>query len=351
MRAEDVLAVLLERRLERRDRRRARLRSQTRPNGVRLTHVAPSARASSSVRAVGRAAVAACPGGARSRSGRSSSRARRPPRVAPRLLAAGPRASRCRRARPRAPRRRPAAAAASERRGADERPGGPLATRIARRSLQPIRRSRESARRRPGVPGKPTPPAAILHRSLHAPGAAARVPGALEDVQRRMKRLIAIGFIWLGCAIAWVILGSRWSSSLGRGVVGDHPGRAEALGPYRCSNAAPRARPAAARAGPGRPVPRPRRAARAGRATDARSAPSRRRPRSTASDIAVRLALTHRQKGLLWFPTYEVDFAASYAFANEARGRRRLTLEFPLVPGEVVLRRIRGLDEHGRLST
>jgi hypothetical protein len=49
-----------------------------------------------------------------------------------------------------------------------------------------------------------------------------------------------------------------------------------------------------------------------------------------ASDIDVKLALAHRQKGLLWFATYGVDFRARYAFVNDSGADRTITLRFPL---------------------
>ena len=48
------------------------------------------------------------------------------------------------------------------------------------------------------------------------------------------------------------------------------------------------------------------------------------------SDLKVRLDLTHRRKGLLWFPTYAVDFAARYAFRNPTDAPREVSLRFPL---------------------
>jgi hypothetical protein len=49
-----------------------------------------------------------------------------------------------------------------------------------------------------------------------------------------------------------------------------------------------------------------------------------------ASDIAVRLSLTHRQKGLLWFPTYTVAFQAEYEFHNDTAQARTVQVLFPL---------------------
>jgi len=55
-----------------------------------------------------------------------------------------------------------------------------------------------------------------------------------------------------------------------------------------------------------------------------------------ASDLAAKLTLEHRQKGLLWFPTYEVEFHGRYRFQNATGERRRTAFSFELEPGTVV---------------
>jgi hypothetical protein len=47
------------------------------------------------------------------------------------------------------------------------------------------------------------------------------------------------------------------------------------------------------------------------------------------SDIKVVLGLDHRQKGLLWYATYAVDFAADYTFVNTTGGTRDIEIAFP----------------------
>ncbi len=49
----------------------------------------------------------------------------------------------------------------------------------------------------------------------------------------------------------------------------------------------------------------------------------------TASDIAVKLALDYRQKGLLWYSTYVTDFTASYRFRLDGREPRTVYVAFP----------------------
>jgi hypothetical protein len=48
-----------------------------------------------------------------------------------------------------------------------------------------------------------------------------------------------------------------------------------------------------------------------------------------ASNINVALRLEHRQKGLLWYATYGVDFAATYTVVNEADTPRELEIALP----------------------
>ncbi len=49
------------------------------------------------------------------------------------------------------------------------------------------------------------------------------------------------------------------------------------------------------------------------------------------SDLAVQMQLEYRQKGLLWYSTYHVDFAGTYAFRNPSNETRAFTavMSFP----------------------
>lgn len=48
-----------------------------------------------------------------------------------------------------------------------------------------------------------------------------------------------------------------------------------------------------------------------------------------SSEIQVRLKLDHRQKGLLWYSTYGVDFAATYGVINAAKVARDIEIALP----------------------
>ena len=54
------------------------------------------------------------------------------------------------------------------------------------------------------------------------------------------------------------------------------------------------------------------------------------------SHIGVNLNLAHRQKGLLWYSTYTVDFAGDYIFTNTMEHDGELTLKFPFPAGQAV---------------
>lgn len=47
------------------------------------------------------------------------------------------------------------------------------------------------------------------------------------------------------------------------------------------------------------------------------------------SDIKVKLNLEHRQKGLLWYPTYRADYQARYQFKNNTGADRMFLVKFP----------------------
>lgn len=143
-----------------------------------------------------------------------------------------------------------------------------------------------------------------------------------------MKNLVAIGLIWLGCAIAWVVLGSTimfrsgdLSSSLSDEV---H----RLWGPPLQQ-----------------PPPRVVYADKQKKRETITSHDSQGRvfTQEVERDVEVevdvaldrteglaKLSLEHRRKGLLWFPTYGVDFRASYAFTNPTDVPRNVTVRFPL---------------------
>jgi len=67
---------------------------------------------------------------------------------------------------------------------------------------------------------------------------------------------------------------------------------------------------------------------------------------STRAQVA--LQLEHRQKGLLWFPTYGVDFEARYVVANDTALKRRVMVSFPLPAEGAIYDGFEVLDEKGQ---
>jgi hypothetical protein len=137
---------------------------------------------------------------------------------------------------------------------------------------------------------------------------------------------MAIGLIYLCTAIAW--------STLGASVVG-RTGESDAkltkevaqLWGGRHNQIAPQTS-----------LLRPRRVTETVQETDAQGRPVRREVTRTVEDkvpvplrssrVKVDLKLQHRQKGLLWYDTYTVDFSGGYRVRNPDDEARTLTAEF-----------------------
>ena len=144
-----------------------------------------------------------------------------------------------------------------------------------------------------------------------------------------MRRLLAIGFIWICCAAAWAILASTLLVRSGA-ISGELLREVHALWGPPLLQAPPAA-------------------------TATETHPERRReqkfdekekryyeveyvvPVTTTRSLplqetraAVNLALEHRRKGLVWFPTFGVAFHGRYAFRNDSPEARRVDVVFPL---------------------
>ena len=143
-----------------------------------------------------------------------------------------------------------------------------------------------------------------------------------------MKRLIGIGAVWIGCALGWVVLGSTLVVRSGESSAALSPEVHQLWGPPLEQQ-----QPSASY-----PDVTMRRSTRT--LTDANGAVSTETSEAperidvpvplVASDLAVELALEHRQRGLVWFPTYAVSFQGRYAFTNPDAAAREVTLAFPL---------------------
>jgi inner membrane protein involved in colicin E2 resistance len=143
-----------------------------------------------------------------------------------------------------------------------------------------------------------------------------------------MKRLLAIGFIWLGCLLAWVILGSTIVVRSDESSSSRYEDVTLLWGP------ALQQQPPAAVYTQTKKIRESRTITGADgnavvtdveRETEVETAIA-----LASTDIQTKLALEHRRKGLLWFPTYTVDFSARYAFVNDTKEARQVAVRFPL---------------------
>ncbi len=149
-----------------------------------------------------------------------------------------------------------------------------------------------------------------------------------------MKNLFVIGLIWLGCAIAWVILGStilvrtgETSSALDNEVrllwgpaLTQQPPHAWFLEPRRTREIVHTVD------AQGRTVP-----------TEVeKTVEVTVELPLESSEVRGSLRLEHRRKGLVWFPTYGLDFHATYEFRNDTEEKQDVQIAFPLGSADVV---------------
>ena len=67
-----------------------------------------------------------------------------------------------------------------------------------------------------------------------------------------------------------------------------------------------------------------------------------------STQARVSLALEHRQKGLLWFPTYAAEFEGRYVVLNDTAVTRVVTMSFPLPARGAIYDGFEVLDEKGQ---
>jgi hypothetical protein len=143
-----------------------------------------------------------------------------------------------------------------------------------------------------------------------------------------MKRIFAIAGIWIGCALGWVVLGSTLVVRSGESSAALSPEVHQLWGPPLEQQ-----QPHAAFTDV-----RMRESTRTLTDSSGRvSTETSQQPESVqvpaplrASDITVALELEHRQRGLVWFPTFAADFRGRYTFENADASPRTVTFTFPL---------------------
>lgn len=144
-----------------------------------------------------------------------------------------------------------------------------------------------------------------------------------------MRRLLAIGFIWLCCAAAWAALGSTLAVRSGA-VSGELTQEVRALWGPPLDQAPPSAvgtERHAVRVKEQRFDERARRYFEVERQDEVETTHPLVLDRS---DLDVHLALEQRQKGLLWFPTYAASFVGRYTLRNDSAEAREARVAFPL---------------------
>jgi hypothetical protein len=148
------------------------------------------------------------------------------------------------------------------------------------------------------------------------------------------RKLAAIAFIFIGASVAWTILGTSvltrtgdYNGSLDREVqLLWGPGHRQ-VAPRACVQRPTFETEIVEEKHPNGNVVR----------RDVKKPVTRCAPVALDSTrAAVNLALEHRRKGLLWYPTYGVVFKATYTFRNPDTEQRALVVRFPL-PAENAL--------------
>jgi len=144
-----------------------------------------------------------------------------------------------------------------------------------------------------------------------------------------LKRLIAIGFIFACTSVAWVVLGS---TLFARTYSSDSSLKAsvEKIWGQPQSQAAPSATYPVTHIREEESLVNGAKVSKRVKHIEQRSLSL------AASEVKVRLDLDHRQKGLLWYATYVVDFAAAYQFHNDTGEDRTLRIALPF-PSQTAL--------------
>jgi hypothetical protein len=163
-----------------------------------------------------------------------------------------------------------------------------------------------------------------------------------------MKYFAAVALVWMGCALAWLVLGATLVHRSGE-TSGELTNEVDKLWGPPLTQSPPSAsyqQPEKLREklvtldAQGRHVEQ---------WTEREVTKTMPLP-LVRSDLEAKLSLQHRQKGLLWFSTYGVDFGGRYEFVNDTREERQVEVRFPLEAGGSVFDgfHIAGMDGAAR---
>jgi hypothetical protein len=162
-----------------------------------------------------------------------------------------------------------------------------------------------------------------------------------------MRRLLAIGFIWICCAAAWNVLGATITTRTGT-ATGELGREVQALWGPPLVQAPPSAVGTETHRARVREQHLDEKAKRYYDVERDTEVTTERPLVLESSDVDVRLSLEHRQKGLLWFPTYAVELHGRYAFRNDSQELRTAVITFPLGPEGVTYDDFAVLGEDGK---
>jgi len=160
-----------------------------------------------------------------------------------------------------------------------------------------------------------------------------------------MSRLLVIGFIWLGCTVAWSILGSSLtirsadtSSARSEEVHGlwGGPLHQQPLQASYTVESVEEESKTVQREGE-EPV----------MTTVARRVLTSVDVPLEGSDLEVAFGLEHRRRGLMWFATYGLDFEGTYTFRNSSDQARDVTMRLALDTASRTYDGLRIVDEQG----
>ena len=143
-----------------------------------------------------------------------------------------------------------------------------------------------------------------------------------------MKTLLAIAFIWFGCAVAWLVLGSTLVYRSGE-MSGELTREVDQLWGPPLVQQPPRASYRELKKTKEKVTTTS--AQGVSTETEVEREVEQQFPLGLASsDIRASLELEQRRKGLLWFATYGAGFEGRYEVVNDSGARRDVDLVFPL---------------------
>jgi hypothetical protein len=144
-----------------------------------------------------------------------------------------------------------------------------------------------------------------------------------------MRRLLAIGFVWLASSLAWAFLGKTLADRSGA-ASGGLLAEVHALWGPELVQAPPYASGTETHRTREREQRYDEKAKRYFEVERDVDVTTERALPLEASDLEATIALEHRRKGLLWFPTYGVAFRGRYEFRNDTAEARAVTVKLPI---------------------